>query len=107
VGPTAVLTGGPEVAVGDDGVIRVGGVLDTDAAAALVDAEVRSRSRGGVVPVVVEIAPTAFLGSAVVRAIERYVRGADPTARHVEVVVHDGSAAAQTLAVVGTPVVTR
>lgn len=107
VGPTAVLTGGPEIEVGDDGVIRVGGVLDTDAAAALVDAEVRSRSRGGVLPVVVEIAPTAFLGSAVVRAIERYVRGADPAAGHVEVVVHGGSPAAQTLAVVGTPVVTR
>lgn len=107
VGPTAVLTGGPEVTVGDDGVIRVGGVLDTESAAALVDAEVRSRSRGGVVPVTVEIAPTAFLGSAAVRAVERYVRGADSAAGRVEVVVHAGSSAAQTLAVVGTPVVTR
>lgn len=107
VGPTAVLTGGPEVTVGDDGVIRIGGVLDTESAAALVDAEVRSRSRGGIVPVTVEIAPTAFLGSAAVRAIERYVRGADPAARRVEVVVQGGSPAAQTLAVVGTPVVTR
>ncbi|MDC7122375.1 SpoIIE family protein phosphatase [Cellulomonas fimi] len=107
IGPTAVLTGGPQIDVQDDGVIRVGGVLDTEAAAALVDAEVRSRSRGGVVPVTVEIAPTTFLGSAAVRAIERYVRGADPGAPHVEVVVHGGSAAAQTLAVVGTPVTTR
>lgn len=107
VGPTAVLTGGSDVRTRDDGVIHVGGVLDTESAAKELDAQVRARSRGGVVPVTLEIAPTAFLGSAAVRAIERYVRGGDPSGRHVDVVVHGGSAAAQTLAVVGTPVTVR
>ncbi|GCE75830.1 ATP-binding SpoIIE family protein phosphatase [Cellulomonas biazotea] len=105
--PTATLTGGPVVDVDPGGVVRVGGVLDTEASAQLLDAVVRTRSRGGVLPVTVEVEPTAFLGSPAVRAIERYVRGADAAARQVEVVVHEGSPAALTLAVVGTPVVTR
>ncbi|AEE46356.1 ATP-binding SpoIIE family protein phosphatase [Cellulomonas fimi] len=105
--PATSLSGGPLVTVAADGVIHVAGVLDTEDAARLLDAQVTATSRGGVVPVIVEVAPTAFLGSAAIRAIERCVRGAGRGSGGVRVVVQAGSLSAQTLAVAGTPVVVR
>jgi serine phosphatase RsbU (regulator of sigma subunit)/anti-sigma regulatory factor (Ser/Thr protein kinase) len=80
-------------------VVHVGGAVDHRAAAAQVEAEILRRSRNGLVPVTVDLAGVAHLGSAGVRVLESLLRTTD----QLQVVAPPGTPAAQTLEVAGTP----
>ncbi|WP_456789266.1 SpoIIE family protein phosphatase [Cellulomonas sp. P5_C5] len=83
-------------------VVRVGGAVDHRAAAAQVQAEILRLSRNGLVPVTIDLRDVVHLGSAGVRVLESLLLTID----HLQVIAPEGTPAAQTLEVAGTPFVT-
>lgn len=89
----------------EDGVVHVAGALDTGAAARRLETQLDRQSRGGVVPIEVRIAASAFLGSVAIRVLEQRVRGGQRDRAPVTVRVPRDSGPARTLAIAGTPFV--
>ncbi|NNH08181.1 ATP-binding SpoIIE family protein phosphatase [Cellulomonas fimi] len=85
------------------GVVRVGGVVDRPEAASRVSSEVNRQSRGGLLPVTVELGDLTFLGSIGVRALQTLTDAGAPGGAPVTLVAAAGSRAAGTLRLAGLP----
>jgi anti-sigma regulatory factor (Ser/Thr protein kinase) len=96
---------GVDVSTDDDGVVHVAGALDTGQAARRLETHLDRQSRGGVVPIEVRIAASAFLGSVAIRVLEQRIRGGQADQARVIVRAPRDSGPARTLAIAGTPFV--
>ncbi|MDM7853833.1 ATP-binding SpoIIE family protein phosphatase [Cellulomonas alba] len=96
---------GADVSTDGDGVVHVHGALDTGPAARRLETHLDRQSRGGVVPVEVRIAASAFLGSVAIRVLEQRIRGGQRDQAPVTLRVPRASGPARTLAIAGTPFV--
>lgn len=85
----------------DHATVRVAGPLDSRDTCAHLAAEVRRAARNGLVPVDLDLRRVSHLGSCAIAAIESLL-GADGPGQ-VRVLADTGSAAAETLALAGTP----
>lgn len=85
------------------GVVRLGGVVDRPETASRVASEVNRQSRGGLLPVTVELDDVTFLGSVGVRALQTLTDSRTPGDAAVTLVAAEGSRAASTLLLAGLP----
>lgn len=85
------------------GVVRVRGAVDRPESASRVTSEVNHQSRGGLLPVVVELGDVTFLGSPGVRALQSLTDAAGRGAAPVRLVAAASSRAAGTLTLAGLP----
>jgi anti-sigma regulatory factor (Ser/Thr protein kinase)/anti-anti-sigma regulatory factor len=103
--PRAALAQDARVSTDAAGVVHVDGALDTGAASQRLETQLERQSRGGLAPVEVRVAATAFLGSAAIRVLEQHVRRERAGEAAVTVVAPRGSGPARTLEIAGTPYV--
>ncbi len=85
------------------GVVRVQGAVDRPESASRVTSEVTRQSRGGLLPVTVELGDVTFLGSPGVRALQSLTESAAHGGAPVRLVAAPSSRAAGTLRLAGLP----